>query len=272
MNLTRLFAVSVLTLGICLPAGAAQDFRDRANDLSLQGVTDNDIEAEIEFGRNISARILGRIPLHDNAKLNEYVNLVGQSLATHTNRPELFFRFAVLDADFANAYSAPGGYIFITRGAIELMQDESELAAVLAHEIAHISERHIVESFNIKGKDDADVTGMTRILSGGKDSAGAAVLKALDQAVALLFESGYQHADELESDATAIIILASSGYDVHALKRYLARLDKGGKKPEQSTHPMNDERFNAIKQLIKDEGLRKFRGATAKSRFQKYRQ
>lgn len=250
---------------------ANEEFRQREHQLSMQQVTENDIQAEVEFGQNVAARILGRIALHDDQRLTEYVNLVGQSLASHANRPELGFRFAVLDADYANAYSTPGGYVFITHGAIKKMRDEAELAAVLAHEIAHITERHIVESFKIKGKDENEsLTGVTRIFSGGKDAAGAAFLQALDQAVELLFSTGYKHEDELESDTVAIMLLASTGYDVHALKRYLKRVDKTHSKKEVATHPMSDERFRSIDKVIKTEGLIKFKGASAKSRFKKY--
>jgi len=272
---TNYLLAALLTSGLVVSATAIaeDDFRHREHQLSVQQITDNDIQAEIEFGQNIAARILGRIPLYDNPKLTEYVNLVGQTLASNTNRPELGFRFAVLDADYANAYSAPGGYVFITRGAIRQMQDEAELAAVLGHEIAHITERHIVESFKIKGKDDNEkLTGITRIFSGGKDAAGAAFLQALDQAVDLLFSKGYKHEDELQSDAVSLQLLASTGYDIHALKRYLKRVDKQHSKQEVSTHPLSKARFDAIGEVIKTEGLANFKGATAKSRFKKYTQ
>ncbi|MDH5300106.1 MAG: M48 family metalloprotease [Gammaproteobacteria bacterium] len=249
----------------------AGDFHQREHQVTLQQITDNDIQAEIEFGQNIAARILGRVPLLNNPKLTEYVNLVGQSLASNANRPELGFRFAVLDADFVNAYSTPGGYVFITRGALQKMEDESELAAVLAHEIAHIGERHIVNSFKIKGKDENEnVTGAARLLSGGKDSAAAAFLQALDQAVDLLFKTGFNHDDEYGADTQAILLLASTGYDVHALKRYLKRVDNRHSTQEASTHPISQQRFTAIDDVIKSEGLNDFKGATAKSRFKKY--
>lgn len=253
-----------------LAVATSQDFRMRAHQTTLNQVTESDVTAEIKFGQGVAARILGRIKLDDDEQLNRYVNLVGKSIARLSNRPELDFRFAVLDADFANAYSAPGGYVFITRGAIDLAEDESELAAVLAHEVAHISEKHIVKSLNIKGKDDSDIGGVVRILGGGKDSASGAFFQALDKAVDVLFKTGYKHEDEVQADSVAISLLAANQYDIKALKRYLQRAEKNNSTETQTTHPAGVTRYRAIDRFIKEEGLSHFKGAKAKTRFKRY--
>ena len=127
-------------------AAAESDFRRRAHAVNSNEFETGDIQAEVAFGREIAARILGREPLRDNAELARYVTLIGQALALNSGRSELSFYFAVLDSEQVNAYSTPGGYVFVTRGALKQMRDEAELAAVLAHEIAHVQLRHIINA------------------------------------------------------------------------------------------------------------------------------
>ncbi len=91
------------------------NWRQRVSSES-SGPAKDDIAAEIKFGREIAARMIGRFTLYDNPRLMKYVNLVGHALAQNTNRPELEFHFAVLNTNEINAYAAPGGYVFVTRG------------------------------------------------------------------------------------------------------------------------------------------------------------
>ncbi|HWR72808.1 MAG TPA: M48 family metalloprotease, partial [Nitrospirota bacterium] len=88
-------------------------------------LVEEDVAAEIEFGREVAARIIGRYGLYQNTAVTKYVNLVGKVVAMNANRPELEFRFGVLNTDQVNAYAAPGGYVFVTRGALAKMQDEA---------------------------------------------------------------------------------------------------------------------------------------------------
>ena len=267
-----LFAIIVTLI---LVAGCAGDtsFRTRAHDQNRDIANIEDIKAEIEFGQNIAARILGRYPLVGDAKLNEYVNLVGTGLATHAGRPEIKFYFAVIDADELNAYSTPGGYVFITKGAIRAMRDESELAGVLAHEIAHITQKHIVNEFKIRGKDDSTVSGITRIVGQTGDSARLAFFQAVDKATEMLLETGFKHEDEHDSDQVATLLLAQTGYDPAALSRYLNRVRKLSKEnanKESKTHPATNERLTALSNLIKAEGLDKTGMPQGKKRFSHY--
>ena len=251
---------------------ASQNYRLRSHQQAFQVTTDDDIRSEIEFGQNIAARILGSMPIYSNEKLNRYVNLVGKSLARNSSRPELEFHFAILDIEKINAYSAPGGYIFITRGAIRQMQDEAELAAVIAHEIAHISEKHIVKEFKIRGKDESDVSGVTRFVGGSGDSARVAFAQAVDKAMTVLLETGFKHKDELDSDTVATLLLTQSGYDPSALIRYLKRIKKYTEKninKKTSTHPATDKRLNEIDVLLKKEGLTDIGLPRGKKRFNK---
>lgn len=276
--LTKTFSLTavlffILMFSIATTTLASQNYRLRSHQQAFNVTTDDDIRSEIEFGQNIAARILGGMPVYDNEQLTRYVNLVGKSLAANSSRPEIQFHFAVLDIEKINAYSAPGGYIFITRGAIRQMKDEAELAAVIAHEIAHITEKHIVNEFKIRGKDESTVSGVTRIVGGSGDSARVAFAQAVDKAMNVLLETGFKHKDELDSDTVATLLLTQTGYDPTALNRYLKRIKKyteTNANKKTTTHPATDERLNEIQALLKAEGLTNIGLPRGQKRFETY--
>src|SRR5574337_110854 len=162
--------MTLCSLLLSVAADAGENWRERVSAESAATVRE-DVAEEVRFGREIAARMIGRFSLYDNSRLTKYVNLVGQALVQNTSRPELQFHFAVLNTTEINAYAAPGGYVFVTRGAIEKMQDESELAAVLAHEITHINEKHVVRELNIRGSEGSAASGLARLIGGGTESA-----------------------------------------------------------------------------------------------------
>lgn len=253
---------------------AAEDYRKRASHEGAGSYTKvSDVEAEIKFGRDVGARVLGRYRLQDDKRLTRYLNLVGKAVALHAGRPEIEYRFALLQSDNVNAYAAPGGYIFITTGALAQMRDESELAAVLAHEVAHVTERHIVKALNIRGADQSPEAGLARLVGGAGDPARVAFHQAVDKAMEILFEKGLQQQDEFDSDRIALTLLANTGYDPGALKRYLARVQalKGGEtKVVSTTHPSFDSRLAKIDELARSEGFAELKQPTVKERFNEY--
>ena len=99
-------------------------------------------DEETQIGRQLAGNLLGAAPLAKDDKLQRYVNRVGRWVASQSERPDLKWHFGVLEAPDLNAFALPGGYVFVTRGLVELMADESELAGVLAHEIAHVMLQH----------------------------------------------------------------------------------------------------------------------------------
>lgn len=230
-------------------------FRQRASD-KLTALTDpdeEDIRTEIGFGREVAAHLLGKYPRVTDDSLQRYVNLVGKHLAQYCTRPELEFRFVVVESTAANTYSAPGGYVFVTSGTLSQLEDEAELAAVLAHEIAHISEKHVIRELRMahsSGK-SAEKT-LARILGNtGKTSDWAAV----NEALRILLETGFPAEDELAADQLALQILSNSGYDPLALRRHLSRLAN------------NRGRLTRLDALIAGEHLDKLDYARGTARF-----
>ena len=262
-------ALAVLWFAMPVSTWAAgENWRERAS--SEQVVTSGDVSAEVAFGREIAARILARYKPYDDPALIRYVNLVGLALARNTNRPELNFHFMILDTSEVNAYAAPGGYVFITKGALQLMKDESELAGALAHEISHVAEMHVVKELKIKGTDDSAISGLAQLAGGSTESARAAFSQAVDKGLEMIFKNGYKREDEMQADKTAVSISALSGYDPAGLAKYLNRISAGKEKitdPSDPTHPTFAARISQINDVIATDGIDGVTLATNKERF-----
>lgn len=250
--------------------GNAEVFRTRLHQLQTPSHSQIDVTAEIDFGRRVAALVLGREDLLSDPDLMRYVNLVGKSLALHAPRAELEFHFGVLQSEAVNAYSTPGGYVFITTGALNLAKDEAELAAVLAHEIAHINSRHIVKELKIRGTDADKLSAITRVINATSDTTRVAANQALDSAMALLFDQGYKIKDEIEADQQAMLMLAATGYDPLALPRYLKRVDEYlavNPNKKTPTHPSSKQRFSRMNQLATEEHLTSTERSRVKDRY-----
>jgi predicted Zn-dependent protease len=118
----------------------AQDAKQKLDSLNVSD------EEERKIGEDVSAKIRQRFGVVQDVAVHKYVTLVGTVLAQQSERPNLAWRFIVLDTDGVNAFASPGGIVHITRGALGLIRNEAELAGVLAHEIGHVSHKHAVNA------------------------------------------------------------------------------------------------------------------------------
>lgn len=262
--------ITVCCISSLFASGASDDFRKRSQQKEETFTEEDDVKAEIVFGRELAARIIGRYSIYQDKDVTRYINLVGKGLAQYTNRPEIDFRFAVVDTDIVNAYAAPGGYIFITKGALKVMDDEAELAGVLAHEIVHISERHIVKELNIKGDDDSAVAGLAKLIGGTTETLRGVFTQMVDEAVEILFEKGMKKNDELDSDRLGTMIISAAGYDPSALSRYLKKVsinDAGEKADAAGLHPLFIERIEKIDAFLVENNLTEKKQETVSERF-----
>ena len=219
---TPMIASSTTSPSAMARPAEAQDWRDRLRRVVsgaaqiVQTMLPISTDKEIEIGRGIAATIAGRYPIVQDEALTTYVNLVGLTVAGEAPRPDVTYRFAVLETPDVNAFAAPGGYIFLTRGALGLMESEAELAGVLAHEVGHVNRRHVIEGirkadFMREVRDQAGISGST-----------------LDRAVGagsnVLF-SGYSREDEAEADSLGVLYAASAGYDATGLPTFVSHLN-----------------------------------------------
>ena len=206
-----------------------------------------DEKQELEIGRDMAARLLGAAPLVNDARLQRYVNHVGRWLASQSARPDLPWRFGVLEAPQVNAFAVPGGTIFVTRGLVERMRSEAELAGVLAHEIAHVAKKHHLKA--IQKSAQAELAGEALSLA-MKDSSSEARGKLVRFGTEM-YSRGLDKADEMEADRLGVVIAARGGYDAYGLPAVLQTLQ--AMNPEDSalalmfkTHPAPAERLDAL--------------------------
>jgi predicted Zn-dependent protease len=179
---------------------------------------------EIDIGQGIAANLLGAAPLVRNDGLQKYVNRVGLWLAQQTERPDLPWRFGVIDTPNVNAFATPGGTVLITRGLYEKLRNESELAGVLAHEIAHVLQKHQLKAIKAAmGRewkmDIAVAAAEQKNTSDAKNS-----LKAFTAGTEL-FARGLDKKDEYEADRMGVVIAARAGYNPYGLVGSLQTLD-----------------------------------------------
>lgn len=219
---------------------------------AARGIND---EEEYYVGRAVAAKILGSYQLVNNKKLTDYVNLVGQSVAIHSEKPLTFggYHFAILDSSELNAFACPGGIIFITKGMVDATRNEDELAAVLAHEVGHINHRDGIGAISQARWTEALTTIGSEAAKtyGSKDVAKLVGLfeGSIDDVFKTLVVNGYGRTQEYAADQASLNYLAATGYDPHALKTFLDRLlaQTGGSEGGiMKTHPATRDRVDNV--------------------------
>ena len=173
--------------------------------------------SEINIGSENDAKVRGKYGVYDSPALQTYVQQVGQKLAAQSHRPGLTYHFTVLDSPEVNAFALPGGYIYITRGILAYLNSEAELAAVLGHEIGHVTARHAVRQYTA-----ATATGFVGAFIGV--ATGIPVTQDLFNTLGNAMLSGYGRDHELESDRLGAEYLARAGYDPQAMIKVIGVL------------------------------------------------
>lgn len=167
---------------------------------------------ELILGYRYSKEIKTSYARYENAELQEYVEGVGDRLVEESHRPDIRYRFTVLDSSEVNAFALPGGYVYITRGLMAYLNSEAELAAVLGHEIGHVTARHAVRQHSLETAANSTLV-LGSLLLPGVAALGQGVYGLLGGA---LF-SGYGRDHELEADRLGAEYIARAGYDASAM-------------------------------------------------------
>lgn len=232
---------------------------------------------EVDLGENVMAGVLGAAPLYDSDRIQRYVNQVGRWVASHSERPNLPWRFAVLDSRLPNAGAAPGGQIYITTGLLFRMRNEAELAGALAHEIAHVVQRHHVKAFQKQKLGSAGVTALGAAVDarGGSSLGGAVgktVLKLGISEVRKMILLSLDRGEEEQADRMGMVLAARAGYDPYGLPNVLQLLqdlqkDEGGASLLYSTHPAPADRIASLDALMGKEMEQYSRQASLQDRF-----
>lgn len=230
----------------------------QAGSLIARSASTFDPDQEYYIGRAVSAEVLAnpKFTQTSNQRLQQYVSDVGQAVALgapSVATPYQGYRFVVLESPTVNAFSTPGGYVFITTGAIAAAKNEDELAGVLAHEIAHVSLGH-----GIKAIKQRDLTEALTII--GSEAAGHSGVQlgqvfgsSVQDIVVTAVTNGYSRGQETEADGTAVVFLRESGYSPSGLVEYLRHndFDTGG---FRSDHPSATDRVAALQAAVGGQG------------------
>jgi predicted Zn-dependent protease len=200
-------------------------------------------EDEIALGREISGSLLGASALVKNEALQKYVNQVGRWVASQSERADLPWKFGVIESDDINAFSAPGGYVLITKGLYQKLQNEAQLAGVLGHEIAHITKKHQLKVLQKQQLLGYSASRLSMILA--KDNQLAK--KAIDSGAEISARSLDKEA-EFEADRMGMVLATRAGYEPYGLAEVLQTIAQTNKTDNSvallfKTHPHPDERL-----------------------------
>lgn len=215
-------------------------------------------QEEIAMGKKEHPKILKQYGRYDNKALQAYVNKVGQRVAARSHRSNLKYHFTLLDSSDVNAFALPGGYIYITRGLLAYLNSEAELAAVLGHEIGHVTARHSVRRISAATASQLGIAiGSIFIPEAGR-AAAQDILNTLNTALI----QGYGREHELEADRLGAEYLARTGYDAQAMigvirvlknqelfEQQLAKEEKREPRTYHgvfASHPDNDTRLQQV--------------------------
>ena len=244
---------------------------------AVRPITDRE---EYYLGRAVAATILGQYRLYQDEATTNYINRLGKALALASDRPFTYggYHFAVLDSEEVNALACPGGIVFVTRGMLKGAANEEELAAILAHEIAHVNQKDGLAA--IKQSRWVEVvailgSGATREFGGGQlDKLATLFEGSVNDVAKTLIVNGYGRKQELVADRSAMIFMHRLGYDPNGLADYLAKLarqqETGAGKGLFATHPDMSYRLVEARGFVSENNWPRQNHQVRDSRFHRY--
>jgi len=227
----------------------ALDIAQKTGEKALDAARPISATEEYYLGRGVAARILAQYPLSRNEPLTVYVNKVGQTVARHASGPQPYrgYHFAVLESAAPNSFACPGGIILITEGMIRACANEDQVAAVLAHEVAHVAHRDGVNSINQARWTEVATTAGTEIAKQYGGTLGQLVAQfegAVDDVFKTVIVNGYSRAAEEHADLAGVAMLQQAGYNPAAMAGILEALrTRGGSGGMLGTHPDISDRL-----------------------------
>lgn len=244
----------LLLLGSLLPPSLASDLPDLGE--SSQAIFSTQQERRI--GESIMADIRGSRDMMGDAEVTDYLNALGERLIANSQDPARSFEFFVIRDNTLNAFALPGGFIGVHTGLILSAQSESELASVLAHEISHVTQRHLARV--IAGTQKNTLTSLAAlavaILAARSNPQVVNAALATAQATGIQSQLDYTREHEREADRIGLQVLGASGFDPRAMAGFFERLQKYGRLYENNapvylrTHPLTTERIADVQNRV----------------------
>jgi beta-barrel assembly-enhancing protease len=235
---------------LCAAASAAEP------SIPKPGYTQFTDQDERKLGEILAPAFETRYPVLDNALLNAYVSVLAKQLGDRSRRPGLSYSVKVLNVSEVNSFSLPGGRIYLTRGALTLAQTESELAAVVAHEIGHIVGQHALSRFSLDLPSKALLASVTGTLPGLPADKLEQAFQALVAPLFQMLTRPYDRRNENEADLFALYNLIRSGWNPAGQVRWLERIEASGSNPDpmaafRASHPDAGDRSHAVSAELK---------------------
>ena len=224
---------------------------------------------EIELGGNLISGLLGAAPLVENDNMQRYINDVGHWIGSRSKRPDLPWHFGVINSTGINAFAAPGGFIVVTLGLYSLLENEAQLAGVLAHEVAHVVRKHHLKALQ-KSMRQEFLTDLT--IQAVDDDKDQEKLKKLINAGVKIYATGLDREDEFDADLRGVVLAARAGYDPYAYLDVLTTIDSINPESAElavwmNTHPSTADRLKRLARKM-DGKLDKYaKGAVNAKRF-----
>lgn len=203
-------------------------------------------DQEVEIGKNVDAEVRGKEKILPDSTWQRYLAEVGQKIVKVCDRQEIEYHFAVIQSDQINAFATPGGFVYFYSGILNMMDNEAEMAAVMAHEISHVVGRHSVKSLQTA----VGLNVLLQLVLGEKSEgswgqvAGVAINLGL---------TGYGRSHELEADNYGVFYMQKAGYNPDGARTMFGKLAQlsGGQQQGffeslTSTHPDTQERLDKI--------------------------
>lgn len=208
---------------------------------------------EIALGKETDKEIRIQYGIYDDSSLNQYVERIGKMLTPHTHRSHLNYYFSVLDTPVINAFAVPGGYIYLTRGILAMMNSEAALAAVLSHELGHVNARHSVRRMS-----KLLLVKLGLGVGGALSETFAKISGVASVGIQLLFLK-YSRDDEREADALGVKYSRKGGFNPGEMVGFFDSLQRLGDLSEDaslpgflSTHPLTSERIRNVKGMLEE--------------------
>jgi predicted Zn-dependent protease len=228
-------------------------------DIEVPRLTD---EEEIEIGREVAADVEREFGVYEDAAALERVRTIGLAIVPHSDRPHLPYQFTLLDSDDINAFAVPGGFIYVTRGMLDFVGSDDELAGVLGHEIAHVGRRHGAERIEAFALVRATAEALLDDNPDLEDIYDSERGQLAAEMTALILFNGWSRQQELESDEYGTIYMAHAGYDPQGMITLFQRMQAEGDPADAgrvewllASHPPFDERIRRVEETIIENNL-----------------
>ncbi len=238
----------IISFSSAAMAISLKDFKDLVTGIKSTR-TKVTTEEEVSMGGNLISGLLGAAALVDDPDLQHYVNDVGFWVALQSERKNLPWQFGVIDSPGINAFAAPGGYIVMTLGLFNLLENEAQLAGVLAHEITHVIKKHHLNALLKTSKRNFWTKLGTRVLVDDDDDREA--VNVMVNAGVQLYSTGLDRKFEYDADLKGVVLAARAGYDPYALLDVMTTIDSIN--PDEAsltvllkTHPPTAERLDRL--------------------------